>query len=77
MILLGTYLRRWQRLLRRLTLRPMLRRFAQFLLYGLAGFILSAASLGNQPQPFPMALLCAGLPGWLPVSCGLGSVMGY
>ena len=77
MILLGTYLRRWQRLLRRLTLRPMLRRFAYFLLYGLAGFMLSAASLGNQPQPFPMALLCAGLPGWLPVSCGLCSVVGY
>lgn len=77
MMLLGTYLRRWQRLLRRLTLAPILRSFFQFLLYGLTGFCLSAASLGNQPQPFPIGLLCAGLSGWLPASFGLGSVLGY
>ena len=77
MMLLGTYLRRWQRILRRLTLAPVLRSFLEWLGYGLAGFCLSAASLGNQPQPFCMALLCAGLSGWLPASYALGSVLGY
>lgn len=43
----------------------------------LAGFCLSAASLGNLPQPLCLAVLCAGLPGWLPLPFALGGSLGY
>lgn len=74
---IGTYARRWQRSLVRVLSEE---RWQPWLQYGgifLLGLCLSAASLGNLPQPIAMAVLCAGLPGWLPVSYALGSVMGY
>ena len=41
------------------------------------GFCLSAASLGNLPQPIAMAVLCGGLPGWLPIPFVAGAALGY
>ncbi len=43
----------------------------------LAGMILSAASLGNRMVPLCLAVLCAGVPGWMPLAFGLGSWIGY
>ena len=43
----------------------------------LGGFCLSAASLGNMPQPFCLGVLCAGLPGWLPLPFAVGAALGY
>ena len=43
----------------------------------LAGFCLSAASLGNRMQPLCLAVLCAGVPGWMPLAFALGSGLGY
>ena len=45
-------------------------------LYGLAGFLLSAASIRNQPLPLTLALLCASA-GWPSVCIALGGVLGY
>lgn len=71
------YARRWQRMLVRALedqrLRMGMKTGGVFLL----AFCLSAASLGNLPQPIAMAVLCAGLPGWLPVAYVLGGVTGY
>ena len=77
MMLLGTYVRKWRRLLRRMTRLPQLRTPVELGGYFLVGFCLSAASLGNQAQPFCMAVLCAGLSGWLPVLYAAGGVLGY
>ena len=60
---IGTYARRWQRSLVRVLAEE---RWQPWLQYGgifLLGLCLSAASLGNLPQPIAMAVLCAGLPG--------------
>lgn len=74
---IGTYARRWQRLVLRALaderVRLGLKTGGTFLL----GLCLSAASLGNLSQPITMAVLCAGLPGWLPVPYALGGVAGY
>ncbi len=43
----------------------------------LLGFVLSAADLGGIPLPFCAAVLCAGLPGWLPMPFVLGAALGY
>ena len=74
---IGTYARRWRRTAARLLadarIRLGLKTGGTFLL----GLCLSAASLGNLPQPIAMAVLCAGLPDWLPVPYTLGAVAGY
>lgn len=68
--------RRWRRI--RKQLRDPQVRFL-LLLAGsfLGGFCLSAASFGSICQPFCLGVLCAGLPGWLPMSFSLGSGLGY
>lgn len=77
MMILGTYLRRWQRLRRRIAedkkIAGTLHITAAFAL----GLFLSAASLSNLPQPIAMAVLCAGMPGWLPIPFALGGAVGY
>lgn len=77
MTLLGSHVRQWQRLalgfLRDPELRGPLYTAGSFAV----GFCLSAASLGNYMQPFALAILCAGLPGWLPAAYAIGAVVGY
>ena len=74
---IGTYARRWQRSAARILAdartRLWLKTGGMFLL----GMCLGAASLGNLPQPIAMAVLCAGLPGWLPIPYALGGAAGY
>ncbi len=77
MMMVGTFMRRYNRLLHRWVRAPQVRRLLSTMACLLLGLILSAASLKNSPQPFPLALLCAGLPGWLPIPFALGSGLGY
>ncbi len=77
MMSIGSYVRRGQRLLRRWTTDPHLRQAGQGLGYWLAGVALSAASLGNSPQPLVLSALCAGLGGWPAVLVALGGILGY
>jgi len=76
MVSLGIYVRRWQRTLKRWMLDPRLHTLVQSALYILAGFLLSAASLGNLPQPLALALTCA-LSGWPAILVAGGGVGGY
>ncbi len=76
MVSLGLYVRRWQRIMRRWMLDPKLHALAQAGGYILAGFLLSAASLGNYPQPLVLGLLSA-LSGWPAVLLAVGGTAGY
>ena len=75
--MLGSYVRQGQRLLRRVLGMQELKLPAAILAWFFAGFGLSAASLGNVMQPICLALLCAGVPGWMPLPFALGSGLGY
>lgn len=77
MMLLETYVRRWRRVLRKCWTRPGLRFAGEMIGCFLGGLFLSAASLGNQMQPFGLGVLCAGVPGWLPIPFALGGGLGY
>ncbi len=77
MMVLTSALRRWQRLLRRLLMKQEVRIPAVGAGCFLLGLVLSGASLANYPQPFALGVLCAGLPGWLPVPYTLGAGLGY
>lgn len=77
MMMLGTYLRRWQRWRRHLLEDEKTRQALRFGAVFALGFCLSAASLNHLPQPVAMAVLCAGLPGWLPIPFALGAAGGY
>ncbi len=77
MMVLNSYIRRWQRLLHRFLRRPHWKLPLQLTGSFLTGLVLSAASLANTCQPFALGVLCAGLPGWLPLSFTLGSGLGY
>ena len=76
MMTLQSYVRRGERSLRRWLIDPKvhipLRLASQFLV----GFLLSAASLGNYPQPVAAGLVC-GATGWTAVTMALGSGVGY
>jgi len=76
MVALGIYVRRWQRTLRRWMLSPRFHMLAQTAAYILAGFLLSAASLGNTAQPLTLGLLCA-VSGWPAVLITAGGMAGY
>ena len=76
MVALGIYVRRWQRTLRRWMLSPRFHALAQTAAYILAGFLLSAASLGNTAQPLALGLLCA-VSGWPAVLICAGGMAGY
>ena len=73
----GNNLRRWKRRFRRFAADPRVRIPINLVGSFLAGFCLSATSLGNLCQPFGLAVLCAGLPGWLPLSFAVGGCLGY
>ena len=77
MMAMGSYVRRGKRLLRKATAQPKLRDWAKKLGYFLGGLILSAASLGNQPQPLPLAALCAGITGVPGLLTAAGGCLGY
>ncbi len=77
MMTISSYLRRFRRLGKRLVSDPRLRLPMKIGGCFLAGMCLSAASLGNQPQPLVIALLCALLEGWTPAPIALGAAAGY
>ena len=76
MVSMETYLRKGTRQLQRWLLHPQVRTGMQAAALAGAGFFLSAASLGNRPQPLAMGYICAGT-GWQTVVMTLGSVLGY
>ena len=76
MISLQSYARRGKYLLRRWALDPRIHSIAQACLHILAGFLFSAASLGNYCMPLSMALVC-GCAGWSTLLTGLGGFFGY
>ena len=76
MISVETYLRRGRRLCQRMVLDPKIRSLGAVLAYGGGGFLLSAASLGNAPQPFALGLIVA-VTGWRAVLMALGAMAGY
>ncbi len=69
--------RRWQLYLRKAVHTPILRVPASLAGSFLLGLVLSAASLAQHMQPLCLAVLCGGLPGWLPVPFVLGSCVGF
>lgn len=71
-----TYLRRGRRTCQRLLLNPKIRTGGVVLLCGGSGFLLSAASLGNYPQPLAMGLILA-MSGWHAAVMSLGAMLGY
>lgn len=71
-----TYLRRGRRTCQRLLLNPKIRTGGVVLLCGGSGFALSAASLGNYPQPLAMGLILA-MSGWHAAITSLGAMLGY
>ena len=77
MTLLSGYLCRWQQTVERITSDPELRSLLYSVGAFLAGLCLSAASLAGTLQPFCLSVLCAGLPGWLPMWYALGGALGY
>ena len=72
-----SYVRRGRRLFRQLIRQPRVLEIAQGMAYTLAGFFLSAASLGNSPQTFCLGLLCAAPAGWPLLLLAAGSAGGY
>ncbi len=76
MISVETYLRRGRRSLQRMALDPKVRSFAGVAAWLSAGFFLSAASLGNAPQPLALGLISA-VTGWRAVLLALGAMVGY
>ena len=77
MMPMGSYVRRGKRLLRKAATHPKLRSWAEKTGYFLGGLLLSAASLGNHPQPLPLAALCAGITGIQGMLLALGGCLGY
>ena len=71
-----SYIRTGRHTLRRLALDPRVHTLARSGGWFFAGFLLSAASLGTQPQPIALGLLCAGA-GWPALLIGTGGALGY
>jgi len=76
MISMETYLRRGRRSLQRMALDPKMRSIGTVAAYSGGGFLLSAASLGNSPQPLALGLILA-VSGWRAVLLALGAMAGY
>ena len=71
-----TYLHQGKRWASRLLSDPRARKTGRVLMFFGGGFFLSAASLGNFPQPFAMALIST-LTGWRAAVMTLGSAAGF
>lgn len=77
MMMLEAYVRQGQRFLKRMLEDERMRRAVCLAgVFGL-GLVLSGASLANLPQPIVSAVLCASLPGWMPVPFALGGALGF
>ncbi len=76
MVSVETCLRRVRRDLQRVALDPRVRSGGMALAYGGSGFLLSAASLMNVPQPLAMGMICA-VSGWRAMVMSLGAMVGY
>ena len=76
MITIDAYVRRGRHTLKRWALDPRVHTVARGCGYFVAGFLLSAASLGQGILPLVLALVCA-CGGWSAVLAGLGGVLGY
>ena len=70
-----TYLRQGQRRLRQWAADPRVQAGGRVIACAGSGFLLSAASLGNRPQPLAMGLICA-VTGWRAAVMALGSILG-
>ena len=77
MMSMGSYVRRGQRWVRRLTAHPRLRDFGVKVGYFLGGLLLSAASLSHTPQPLVAAALCGSLSGIPGLLAAVGGCVGY
>ena len=77
MVSFQSYVRRGRRAFRQLIRQPQALGIIQGTAYTLAGFFLSAASLGNSPQTFCLGLLCAAPAGWPLLLLTAGSAAGY
>ncbi len=76
MISIQAYVRRGHHTLRKWSLDPRMHTFARGAAYVLAGFCLSAASLGNAAMPLALGLVCA-CSGWPAVLTAAGGCSGY
>lgn len=76
MIPLQSYVRQGRHVLRRWALDPRVHTTGRALAYVLAGFCLSAASLGNVPLPLALGLVAA-CDRWQALLAALGSSLGY
>ena len=76
MISIQSYMRHSQPRLRRFIADPRVHAWARGAGYLLAGFIFSAAGLGQQLMPLPVALVCA-CDGWSAALVALGGSVGY
>ena len=76
MTLITSYLRQGRNTLRRISLDPRIHLWAKRSVQFLSGFVLSAASLGNRPQPLALALVMSGS-GASAMMSGLGATLGY
>ena len=76
MVTIQSYVRQGQHTLRRWAVDPRIHTIGRGLGYFLAGFALSAASLGQEHLPLSLALVC-GCSGWPAVLSGLGGFLGY
>lgn len=76
MISIESYVRRGRHVLRRLALDPRVHVASRAAVHILAGFGLSAASLGNHAMPLAMGLVCA-CSGWSAALVAAGGCAGY
>lgn len=76
MTTIQSYIRQWRHDARRLQTDPAVHTSLRICGFLLGGFFLSAASLGNRPQPLALGLLCA-CTGWPAVLIAVGSTLGY
>ena len=76
LLTIRSYVRQGHRLLQRLRTDQRVHTALQVTVHLLAGFFLSAASLGNLPQSLPLGLVCAS-EGWPAVLVALGGCIGY
>jgi len=75
-MMVETYLRRGQRSLRQLLLRPNVRGTAAVLAYWGSGFLISAGGLAGTAQPLAVGLICAQT-GWRALVMCIGAMLGY
>lgn len=76
MISIESYVRQGRHILRKWALDPRLHACARAGAHFMAGFLLSAASIGNLCQPLAMGLVCA-CTGWSSTMTALGGCAGY